>query len=119
MFVFKTAPTVNDIFFGSLTGETRGTFEITDNKIDSYTGDGSTRLFDLSQNVPNNESLLVTLNGVVQHPTTSGLTGSYSVVSGSSNKIEFTVAPALGVAIQIRHIGFAYAQHWRSIRILW
>ena len=107
--VFKTAPTVNDIFFGSLTGETRGSFEITDNKIDSYTGDGSTRLFDLSQNVPNNESLLVTLNGVVQHPTTSGLTGSYSVVSGSSNKIEFTVAPALGVAIQIRHIGFASA----------
>ena len=107
--VFKTAPTVNDIFFGSLTGETRGTFEITDNKIDSYTGDGSTTLFDLSQNVPNNESLLVTLNGVVQHPTTSGLTGSYSVVSGSSNKIEFTVAPALGVAIQIRHIGFAAA----------
>ena len=107
--VFKVAPTVNDIFFGSLTGETRGTFEITDNKIDSYTGDGSTTLFDLSQNVPNNESLLVTLNGVVQHPTTSGLTGSYSVVSGSSNKIEFTVAPALGVAIQIRHIGFAAA----------
>ena len=107
--VFKTAPTVNDIFFGSLTGETRGTFEITDNKIDNYTGDGSTTLFDLSQNVPNNESLLVTLNGVVQHPTTSGLTGSYSVVSGSSNKIEFTVAPALGVAIQIRHIGFAAA----------
>ncbi len=107
--VFKTAPTVNDIFFGSLTGETRGSFEITDNKIDSYTGDGSTTLFDLSQNVPNNESLLVTLNGVVQHPTTSGLTGSYSVVSGSSNKIEFTVAPALGVAIQIRHIGFAAA----------
>ena len=107
--VFKTAPTADDIFFGSLTGETRGTFEITDNKIDSYTGDGSTKIFDLSQNVPNNESLLVTLNGVVQHPTTSGLTGSYSTVSGVSNKIEFTVAPESGVAIQIRHIGFAAA----------
>ena len=107
--VFKTAPTVDDIFFGSLTGETRGTFEITDNKIDNYTGDGSTKIFDLSQNVPNNESLLVTLNGVVQHPTTSGLSGSYSTVSGVSNKIEFTVAPASGVAIQIRHIGFAAA----------
>ena len=107
--VFKTAPTVDDIFFGSLTGETRGTFEITDNKIDNYTGDGSTKIFDLSQNVPNNESLLVTLNGVVQHPTTSGLTGSYSTVSGVSNKIEFTVPPASGVAIQIRHIGFAAA----------
>ena len=107
--VFKTAPTVNDIFFGSLTGETRGTFEITDHKIDSYTGDGSTTLFDLSQNVPNNESLLVTLNGVVQHPTTGGVTGSYEIVSGVSNKLQFTTAPALGVDIQIRHLGFAAA----------
>ena len=107
--VFKTAPTVNDIFFGSLTGETRGTFEITDHKIDSYTGDNSTTLFDLSQNVPNNESLLVTLNGVVQHPTTGGVTGSYEIVSGVSNKLQFTTAPALGVDIQIRHLGFAAA----------
>ena len=107
--VFKTAPTVNDIFFGSLTGETRGTFEITDHKIDSYTGDGSTTLYDLSQNVPNNESLLVTLNGVVQHPTTSGVAGSYEIVSGVSNKLQFTTAPALGVDIQIRHLGFAAA----------
>ena len=107
--VFKTAPTSDDIFFGSLTGETRGSFEITDHKIDSYTGDGSTTLFDLSQNVPNNESLLVTLNGVVQHPTTSGVTGSYEIVSGVSNKLQFTTAPALGVDIQIRHLGFAAA----------
>ena len=107
--VFKTAPTVNDIFFGSLTGETRGSFEISDHKIDSYTGDGSTTLFDLSQNVPNNESLLVTLNGVVQHPTTSGVAGSYEIVSGASNRLQFTAAPALGVDIQIRHLGFAAA----------
>ena len=107
--VFKTAPTVNDIFFGSLTGETRGTFEITDHKIDSYTGDGSTTLYDLSQNVPNNESLLVSLNGVIQHPTTSGVTRSYSLVSGVTNKLQFTTAPALGVEIQIRHLGFAGA----------
>ena len=48
-----------------------------------YTGDGSTTLYNLSQNVINNESLLVTLNGVVQHPTTGGVTGSYSIVSGT------------------------------------
>ena len=107
--VFKTAPTVNDIFFGSLTGETRGTFDITDHKIDRFIADGTTTLYDLSQNVPNNESLLVTLNGVVQHPTTSGVTGSYSVVSGATNKLQFTTAPALGVEIQIRHLGFAGA----------
>ena len=107
--VFQTAPTVNDIFFGSLTGETRGTFDITNHKIDNYTGDGSTTLYDLSQNVPNNESLLVSLNGVIQHPTTSGVTRSYSLVSGVTNKLQFTTAPALGVEIQIRHLGFAGA----------
>ena len=107
--VFKTAPTVNDIFFGSLTGETRGTFDITNHKIDRFTADGTTTLYDLSQNVPNNESLLVTLNGVVQHPTTGGVSGSYSIVSGTTNKLQFTVAPALGVDIQIRHLGFAGA----------
>ena len=107
--VFKTAPTVNDIFFGSLTGETRGTFDIQDNIIDTHTGDGSTTVFNLSQEVPNSQSLLVTLNGVVQHPTTGGVSGSYEVVGGSSNTIEFTTAPASGVDIQIRHIGFAGA----------
>ena len=107
--VFKTAPTVNDIFFGSLTGETRGTFDITNHKIDNYTGDGSTTLYNLSQNVPNNESLLVSLNGVIQHPTTGGVSRSYSLVSGTTNRLQFTTAPALGVEIQIRHLGFAGA----------
>ena len=107
--VFKTAPTVNDIFFGSLTGETRGRFDIQEHVIDNFTGDGSTTLFDLSQNVPNNQSLLVTLNGVVQHPTTGGVTGSYGIASGVSNKLQFTTAPALGVDIQVRHLGFAGA----------
>ena len=107
--VFKTAPTVNDIFFGSLTGETRGTFDITDHRIDRFTADGTTTLYTLTQNVPNNESLLVTLNGVVQHPTTGGVSGSYSIVSGTTNKLQFTSAPVSGVDIQIRHLGFAGA----------
>ena len=107
--VFKTAPTVNDIFFGSLTGETRGTFDLTDHKIDRFTADGTTTLYTLTQNVPNNESLLVTLNGVVQHPTTGGVSGSYSIVSGTTNKLQFTSAPVSGVDIQIRHLGFAGA----------
>ena len=107
--VFKTAPTVNDIFFGSLTGETRGTFDIQDHVIDNFTGDGSTKVFVLSQKAPNNQSLLVSLNGVIQHPTTGGVTRSYSVVSGVSNEIEFVTAPASGVEIQVRHLGFAGA----------
>ena len=105
--VFKTAPTVNDIFFGSLTGETRATFDITDHKIDNYTGDGSTVEFSLSQNVPNAESLLVSLNGVIQHPTDASSARSYSLLT--DNVITFTTAPALGVEIQIRHLGFAGA----------
>ena len=107
--VFKTAPTVNDIFFGSLTGETRGRFDIQEHVVDNFTGDGSTKVFVLSQIAPNNQTLLVTLNGVIQHPTTDGVTRSYSVVSGESNQIEFTTAPALGVEIQVRHLGFAGA----------
>ena len=56
-----------------------------------------------------NQSLLITLNGVIQHPTTGGVTRSYSVVSGESNEIEFVTAPASGVEIQVRHLGFAGA----------
>ena len=67
---------MNDIFFGSLTGETRGTFEISDNKIDNHTGDGSTVEFGLTQNAPNVESLLVTLDGVTQHPSDGTTTRS-------------------------------------------
>ena len=107
--VFQTAPTANDIFFGTLLGETLGTFDITNHRIDNYTGDGSTTLYNLSQNVPNNESLLVSLNGVIQHPSSGGVTRSYSLVSGTTNRLQFTAAPALGVEIQIRHLGFAGA----------
>ena len=106
--VFKTAPTVNDIFFGSLIGETRGTFDIQDNVVDYHTADGSTTVYNLSQPAPNSQSLLVSLNGVVQHPTSDGVTRSYELTSGS-NTIVFSVAPAAGVEIQIRHLGFAGA----------
>ena len=107
--MFLTAPTSNDIFFGSLTGETRGRFDIQEHVVDNFTGDGSTKVFVLSQIAPNNQSLLVSLNGVIQHPTTGGVTRSYSVVSGESNEIEFVTAPASGVEIQVRHLGFAGA----------
>ena len=106
--VFKTAPTSNDIFFGSLTGETRGTFDIQDNVVDYHTADGSTTVYNLSQPAPNSQSLLVSLNGVVQHPSSDGVTRSYELIAGS-NTIEFSVAPASGVEIQVRHLGFAGA----------
>ena len=106
--VFKTAPTVNDIFFGTLLGETLGTFDIQDNVVDYHTADGSTTVYNLSQPAPNSQSLLVSLNGVVQHPTSDGVTRSYELTAGS-NTIVFSVAPAAGVEIQIRHLGFAGA----------
>ena len=106
--VFKTAPTVNDIFFGTLLGETLGTFDIQDNVVDYHTADGSTTVYNLSQPAPNSQSLLVSLNGVVQHPTSDGVTRSYELTAGS-NTIVFSVAPAAGVEIQISHLGFAGA----------
>ena len=106
--VFKIAPTVDDIFFGSLNGETRGTFDIQDNVVDYHIADGSTTVYNLSQPAPNSQSLLVSLNGVVQHPTSDGVTRSYELTAGS-NTIVFSVAPAAGVEIQIRHLGFAGA----------
>ena len=105
--VFQTAPTVNDVFFGSLLGETLGTFDLSDHKIDNHTADGSTTNFNLSRNVPNVECLLVTLDGVLQHPSDATTSRSYSL--SADNIIEFTAAPASGVQIQIRHLGFAGA----------
>ena len=105
--VFQTAPTVNDVFFGSLLGETLGTFDLSDHKIDNHTGDGSTVNFSLSRNVPNVQSLLVTLDGVLQHASDATTSRAYSLIA--DNIIRFTAAPASGVQIQIRHLGFAGA----------
>ena len=51
--------------------------------------------------------MLVSLNGVIQHPTDASTTRSYSLLT--DNVITFTTAPASGVEIQIRHLGFAGA----------
>ena len=102
--VFKIAPTVNDIFWGSLIGESIETFDITDHRVDNFTGDGSETEFTLSGTVPNNDSIIVTINGVVQHPSDSTTARSYSLVG---TVLVFTSAPAIGDEIQVRHIGFA------------
>ena len=51
--VFKNAPSVNEVFWGNLIGETIETFDISDLKVDNHTGDGSTQVFSLSRRVPN------------------------------------------------------------------
>jgi len=98
--VFKTAPTTNDIFWGSLIGQVHETFDITDNKVDAFTGDNSTTDFNLSRVPPSNGEIDVTLDGVTQHISAFSLNG---------NTISFSSAPANGVAIQVKHIGFAGA----------
>ena len=105
--VFKTAPTVNDIFWGSIIANTIETFDLTDHTIDNFTGDGSTTTFTLSKDVPNIQSLLVTLDGVTQHSSDVSTSRSYSLVT--SNAILFTSAPGNGVEIQVKHLGFAGA----------
>ena len=105
--VFSTAPTSADTFWGSSIASSFQTWDISDNKVDNFTGDGSTVDFTLSKSPPTNESILVTIDGVTQYPTDTSATRAYKVING--NVITFTSAPANGTAIQVRHIGFAGA----------
>ena len=104
--IFSTAPSATDTFFGSIVANNFPTFDISDNTVDSFTGDNSKVDFVLSKIPANNQNVLVTLDGVVQYPSDAVTTRAYSV---SSNVLTFTAAPGLGVSIQVRHIGFAGA----------
>jgi len=107
--VFATAPSVSDVFFGNLVANNFPTFDVTDNKVDNFTGDGSTTAFTLSKAAINNENLLVTIDGVVQYPSDSQNTRAYTVTGTNSATITFASAPGNGSIIQVRHIGFAGA----------
>ena len=104
--VFSTAPTSNDTVFGSIFSTNISSFEISDNDIDNFTGDNSTVNFTMSKTPPDPRNVLVTLDGVVQYPSDASTTRAYTVAT-DSNILSFTSAPATGVAIQVRHIGFA------------
>ena len=104
--VFSTAPVVTDKVFATFIGEVAASFDLTDNTIDNFTGDGSTTIFNLSKEVPSSEDVLVTLDGVTQHPSDGSTTRSYSIINQA---LTFVSAPDTGVAIQARHIGFAGA----------
>ena len=101
---FSTAPVSTDVFWGSLVASNFPTFDIADNDTDTFTGDNSTVSFTLSKDPKDARNVLVTLDGVVQYPSTPGVTKAYDV---SENVLTFTAAPALGVDISVRHIGFA------------
>ena len=104
--VFSQAPEATDKVFGSFIGEAAASFDIADNTVDEFTANGSTTSFTLSKEIPSNNDALVTLDGVVQYPDTQTTTRAYST---KDNTITFTSAPAAGVIIQVRHIGFAGA----------
>ena len=102
--VFSTAPVTTDKVFGSFIGEVAPSFDLTDNTVNNFTGDGSTSTFNLSKEIPSNNDILVTLDGVTQYPSDTSTTRAYSVIGSS---LVFVSAPADGVAIQVRMIGFA------------
>ena len=107
--VFASAPTSSDVFFGNIVANNFASFDISDNKVDNFTGDGSTTAFTLSKAAVNNENLLVTIDGVVQYPDDNQNVRAYKVTGTGSATITFVSAPANGAAIQVRHIGFAGA----------
>ena len=104
--VFSSAPQNGDNIFGSFIGEVAASFDIADNTVDEFTANGSTVTFTLSKTIPSSEDVLVTLDGVTQYPSTQSNTRAYTVLE---NVLTFTSAPAAGVLIQARHIGFAGA----------
>ena len=104
--VFSTAPVSSDKIFGSFIGEVAASFDIADNTVDEFTANGSTTTFTLSKTVSSSNDLLVTLDGVTQYPNTQSATRAYNVVE---NVLTFTSAPAAGIIIQARHIGFGGA----------
>ena len=107
--VFASAPSSSDVIFGNLVANNFPTFDISDNKVDTFTADGSTTTFTLSRAVVNNDNILVALDGVMQYPSDSQNTRSYTVSGTGSNSLTFASAPAQGTIIHVRHIGFAGA----------
>jgi len=104
--VFSTAPTPSYVVFGNIIANTITNFDITNNTVDSFTGDGTTVSYSLSKTPSSNNDVLVTLDGVIQYPTDTSTERAYSV---TENLLTFVTAPSNGVAIQVRHIGFAGA----------
>ena len=102
--VFSEAPESTFTFWGSIIADSVKTFDIDDNKIDNFIGDGTTVDFTLSQTVPDNSAILVTIDGLVKQPIGASNSNDYSV---DGNILTFTATPSLGVKINVRHVGYA------------
>lgn len=110
--VFSAAPVASDAYWAYAAASNVVSFDITDNRVDNFTGDNTTVSFTLSDVPANNDNVLVTIDGVVQYPSTNTVSRAYSV---SENVLTFTAAPGLGAAIQVRHIGFAGSVSGNSV----
>lgn len=104
--VFSVAPAVSDVFWGNVFANNFPTFDISDNTVDSFTGNGVQTDFTLSKTPANNQNILVTIDGVVQYPSDATTARAYALYE---NVLTFVGAPGNGTAIQVRHIGFAGA----------
>jgi len=102
--VFSEAPESTFTFWGSIIADSVKTFDIDDNKIDNFIGDGATVDFTLSQTVPDNSAILVTIDGLVKQPIGASNSNDYSV---DGNILTFTAAPSSGAKINVRHVGYA------------
>ena len=104
--VFATAPAPTDVVWINVVANNFPSFDISDNHIDNFIPNGSDTEFVLSKEPANSQNVIVTLDGVVQYPSDNDTVRAYQL---NGNVIAFTSAPANGVAIQVRHIGFAGA----------
>ena len=104
--LFATAPASTDIFWGNIIANNFPTYDVTDHKIDNFVGNGSLTDFNLSKIPANSQSILVSLDGVIQTPTDTTTTRDYEVIG---NTLVFVNPPGNTVKIQVRHLGFVGA----------
>ena len=104
--LFATAPASTDIFWGNIIANNFPTYDVTDHKIDNFVGNGSLTDFNLSKIPANSQSILVSLDGVIQTPTDTTTTRDYEVIG---NTLVFTNPPGNTVKVQVRHLGFVGA----------
>ena len=99
--IFSQAPASTDAFWGHILTNNNVTFDISDNDVDNFTGNGSTVSFNLSKTPPDNRNVLVTIDGVIQYPNDpDGTVRAYNVVE---NVLTFTTAPASATEIPVSY----------------
>jgi hypothetical protein len=97
--IFSIAPIISDIFWGNVFANNFPTFDISDNTVDSFTGNAVLTDFTLSKTPANNQNILVTIDGVVQYPSDNTTVRAYSL---NENILTFVGAPGNATAIQDR-----------------